>query len=166
MVLCFCFTTLHLGYRMPIHRMIAYIIIFTAGIMAGGYLFSQSTPRILLPLENCQNRCYTTSEIAGLLTSAAILRVPFLIPRVVLESDTCLAIRYPKDEAIIHYVLFPKHDTKNIATLTLEDSPYVMGCFALAKALIVRDNLKSYRLTTNGPALQDIAYLHFHLVSH
>jgi diadenosine tetraphosphate (Ap4A) HIT family hydrolase len=95
----------------------------------------------------------------------AILRAPFLIPDVILESDTCLAIRHPKPLSRIHYVLFPKHDTKNITTLTPADSPYVLGCFALARDLVLRDKLQAYRFYTNGPKLQEIAYLHFHLIA-
>lgn len=63
-------------------------------------------------------------------------------------------------------MLFPKHDTRNITTLTAEDSPYVLGCFAMARELVRRDKLKAYRLETNGPGLQKIAYLHFHLIAH
>ncbi len=103
--------------------------------------------------------------MAGLITSAAVLRASSLIPGVVLESDTCLSIRYPKPKARIHYVLFPKHDVKNIATLTPEDIPYVVGCFAMVRELVLRDNLKTYEVHTNGPGKQEIAYLHFHLTA-
>jgi diadenosine tetraphosphate (Ap4A) HIT family hydrolase len=61
-------------------------------------------------------------------------------------------------------VLFPKQDVKNIADLTPEDQPYVMGCLALAGALIRANKLESYRLHTNGPGFQEIAYLHFHII--
>ena len=141
------------------------LVIFAIGVVCGGYLFSQSVPRSFLAVGNCQNRCYKPNEIAGLIMSAAILRAPFLIPSIVLESDTCLAIRHPKPHARIHYVLFPKHDTKDITTLTPVDSPYVLGCFALARDLVLRDKLQAYRLYTNGPELQEIAYLHFHLIA-
>jgi hypothetical protein len=140
--------------------------LFALGVACGGYLFSKSIPRSFLAIGNCEGRCYKPNELAGLITSAMIMRAPFLVPGVVMESDTCLAIRYPKPEARIHYVLFPKHDVRNITTLTPEDTPYVLGCFALARELVKRDHLQSYLLRTNGPALQDIAYLHFHLVAH
>lgn len=136
------------------------------GIACGGYLFSRSIPRTFLTFEKCQYKCYDTKELAGLLTSVAILRTPGLIPGVILESDTCLAVRYPKPEAKSHYVLFPKQDIKNIMSLAPEDSKYMMGCFALARELVERDNLRAYRVYTNGPTYQDIAYLHFHLVGH
>ena len=151
---------------MQFHRLVTCLALFVAGVACGGYLFAQTTPRSFLAITDCQSRCYDLNELAGLVTSAAIQRAPFLVPGVVLESDTCLAIRHPKPEAKTHYVLFPKHDTRNIATLTPEDSRYVMGCFALARELVVRDKLRAYRLQTNGPALQDIAYLHFHLIAH
>ena len=76
-----------------------------------------------------------------------------------------MAIRHPRPEAKFHYVLFPKHDTRNITTLTTDDVPYVMGCFALARELVAADGIQKYRVSTNGPALQEVAYLHFHLTS-
>ena len=150
---------------MQLKQFAAALALFATGVVCGGYLFSQSVPRSFLAYESCNDRCYKAAEIAGLVTSAAILRAPFIIPGVVLESDTCLAIRNPRPEARIHYVLFPKHDIRSITTLTPSDSPYVFGCFALARELVSRDNIKSYRLYTNGLKQQEIAYLHFHLIS-
>ena len=141
------------------------LALFAAGVVCGGYLFSKSIPRSFLALGHCQERCYKPAEIAGLITSAAIQRASFMVPGTVLESDTCLAIRNPRPEAKTHYVLFPKHDAKNIASLTPADTPYVLGCFAMARELVARDNLQAYRLYTNGPEFQEIAYLHFHLVA-
>jgi diadenosine tetraphosphate (Ap4A) HIT family hydrolase len=141
--------------------------LFLVGVGCGGYLFSESIPRSFLPSAACGKHCYTEQEIAGLITSAAILHAPFLVPKVVLESDTCLSIRYPKPEPHIktHYVLFPKHDVKNIAMLTPEDVPYVIGCFAMIHELVSRDKLETYSVVTNGPGKQEIAYLHFHLIA-
>jgi HIT domain len=150
---------------MHFKRIAGSIAVFAAGLACGGYLFADTTPRSLLAIGSCEDRCYKANELAGLITSAAILRAPFAVPGVVAESDTCLAIRHPKPDARIHYVLFPKHDTRNITTLTADDSHFVLGCFALARQLVAQDKLKAYRLRTNGPALQEIAYLHFHLVA-
>ncbi len=140
-------------------------VLFLAGLAVGAYLFSKSLPRSFLAPTACGDHCYSASEIAGLMTSAAVLRAPFVIPNVVLESDTCLSIRYPKPKARIHYVLFPKRDVKNIAMLTPEDIPYVVGCFAMVRELVLRDNLNTYEVHTNGPGKQEIAYLHFHLTA-
>jgi len=151
---------------MQFKRSVAFLALFAAGIACGAYLFGQSIPRPLLASSACGAHCYTSQEVAGLLASAAILRVPFLVPGVEMESDSCLAIRHPKPDAHTHYVLFPKHDTRNIATLTAADTPYVMGCFALVRALVERDHLRNYRVLTNGPGLQDVAILHFHLIAY
>jgi diadenosine tetraphosphate (Ap4A) HIT family hydrolase len=141
------------------------VIIFLGGVTCGGYLFSKSLPRSFLATSDCGDHCYSQREIAGLLTSIAILRAPLILPNVVMESDTCIAMRYPRSRRKIHYVLFPKHDVKNIANLTSKDVPYVLGCLAMVRALVSRDKMESYSLQTNGPAKQEIAYLHFHLIS-
>lgn len=142
-------------------------LLFLLGFGGGGYLFAKTIPRSFLPSKACGKHCYSEQEIAGLITSAAILRAPFAVPKVVLESDTCVSIRYPKDEPRLkaHYVLFPKHDVKNIAMLTPEDVPYVLGCFAMMHDLVLKDKLENYYVRTNGPGQQEIAYLHFHLVA-
>lgn len=150
---------------MRLRQVVIGAAVFFLGLAAGGYLFSRSIPRSFLALGSCEGRCYKPNEVAGLVTSAGILRAPFLIPRVVLESDTCLAIRHPRPEAPVHYVLFPKRDVRNITMLTPEDTPFVLGCFAMARELVARDKLTRYRLQTNGPDFQEIAYLHFHLLA-
>ena len=148
---------------MRVKSIVIGVILFSAGVGCGGFLFSKSLPRSFLSTTGCGDHCYSMEKIAGLVTSAAVLRAPFLIPGVVLESDTCLSIRDPTPGTRIHYVLFPKHDVKNIATLTPEDIPFVVGCFAMVRELVLRDKLEAYTVYTNGPGEQDIAYLHFHL---
>ncbi len=150
---------------MSIKYITAAFLLFMLGLTCGGYLFSQTTPRSFLAFNDCQSRCYKPNELAGLFASAAVLRASDLMPGVVMESDACLAIRYPAPTKKAHYILFPKHDTRNITTLTPADSPYVLGCFALARELVKRDKLETYFLRTNGPGLQDVTYLHFHLVA-
>lgn len=135
------------------------------GVACGGYLFSKSEPRSILEVASCNNRCYKPNEVAGLIMSAGILRAPFLIPNVVQESDTCLAIRHPIPWGRIHYVLFPKQDIRNITTLTSADTPYILGCFAMIRDLVLRDKLDAYRVYTNGPGYQEVAYLHFHIIA-
>ena len=146
-------------------QLIFSVVIFALGLGCGGYLFSKSIPRSFLALTNCNNRCYKPNEIAGLMVSAGILRAPFLIPKVVRESDTCLAIHHPTPWGRVHYVLFPKRDILNSASLTPEDTPYILGCFAMIRDLVLTDRLQAYRVFNNGPGHQQVAYLHFHIVS-
>ena len=84
--------------------------------------------------------------------------------RPIVESDTCIAMRH-QIQGKIHFVLFPKHDVKNIAKLTSEDVPYVLGCLPMVRELVSQDKMEAYCLRTNGSAKQEIAYLHFHLIA-
>ena len=165
-----CFNTIDAdcparGTRMRIKQTVLWIAIFAAGIASGGYLFSGVTPRSFLAFNDCQDRCLRPNELTGLIASAGIRRMPFLVPDVALESDSCVAIRYPRAGERVHYVLFPKHDIRDISTLTAADLPYIAGCFALVRQLVTRGKLEDYRVLTNGPGYQDIAYLHFHLLA-
>ena len=146
-------------------RLLPLSLVFALGLLAGGYLFSRSLPRSFLAVGSCGTTCLKPSDLAGLLVSAGIQRTPLLVPIVELESEYCVAIRHPRPLAKVHYVLFPKRDIKNIASLTSEDGPYVLGCFALVKQLAERAQVQTYRLFTNGPALQDVTYLHFHFIA-
>jgi diadenosine tetraphosphate (Ap4A) HIT family hydrolase len=57
----------------------------------------------------------------------------------------------------------PKKDIKNIGELTDEDKDYIIDLYSTVVTVINRQGLKNYRLLTNGPGKQDVAYLHFHL---
>jgi hypothetical protein len=141
-------------------------IAFFAGVVAGGYLFAQSQPRSFLALKNCAaSACYQPNDLAGLLVSAGIQRTPGLIPKVLKETDKCVAIEHPFSASGFHAVIFPKKDIKNIADISAEDAPYMIDCFGVIRALIVERGLRYYRVHTNGPGYQDVTYLHFHLIS-
>jgi hypothetical protein len=139
------------------------LALFGLGLGCGGYLFADSQPRPLLPVGDCTGHCQREKELLGMVTSAAVLRTPKLVPGLVLDSDTCLSIKYPRPSSRVHYVLFPKHDIRNIASLSADDVPYVLGCFAMVRELVARDGLQDYVVYTNGPGRQEIDYLHFHL---
>ena len=100
-----------------------------------------------------------------MLTSVGIRRADGVLPIVVKESDRCLAIRHPHPVAKLHYVFFPKKDIKNISDIAVDDQPYVFDCFAMIREMVTENKLRDYRVFTNGPGVQDITYLHFHLVS-
>ena len=144
---------------------IALLAVFLLGVAIGGYVFSRSLPRSFLAVTECAQQCFRPSELAGLLVSAGIQRMPAALPRVELESDKCIAIAHPTPETRIHLVLFPKRDIKNIGTLSVGDAPYVLDCFAMVREIAKRTQIKNYRLLTNGPARQHVAYLHFHFMA-
>lgn len=145
-------------------QLLSIVAALLLGILIGGYLFSKSLPRAFLTVEHCGRHCYKPKELLGLMASAGIQRTPGLMPEVVMESDECIAIRHPFPRARVHYVLFPKRDIKDIAALTEQDEPYVMGCLAMVRELVARAGTQQYRVMTNGPGYQDVGYLHFHII--
>ena len=155
---------LSIGAKMSHARILVNVLTFLAGVVAGGYLFADSQPRSFLAVTDCRS-CYRPNDLAGLLVSAGIQRVPGAIPRVVKETDRCLAIEHPFPKTRIHFVVFPKKDIKSIADISVADQPYVLDCLAMIRALVVENDLRNYRVESNGPDLQDVTYLHFHVVS-
>jgi histidine triad (HIT) family protein len=137
---------------------------FAAGIIVGGYLFAASQPRSFLALTQCDH-CYQPKELAGLLASVGIQRAEAALPLVVKQTDKCLAIRHPLPEARVHFVVFPKKDIKSIGDVSIEDGSYVLDCLAVIRALVTENRLRNYRVVTNGPGLQEITYLHFHVLA-
>jgi len=135
-----------------------------AGIGIGGYLFSDSRPRSFLALSDC-NACYRPNDLAGLLASVGIQRAAAAVPFVAKETDRCIAIKHPLARKKFHFVVFPKRDIKDIADVSVDDQQYIFDCLAVIRSLVVENGLKTYWVETNGPGLQDVRYLHFHLIS-
>ena len=135
---------------------------FIAGILVGGILFSSSKPRSLLGIFSSSN-CLSPNDVAGLLASVVVQKMPRLIPNVILETDKTIVFKHPRPKHRIHYMFVPKKDIKNIGELTDEDSEYIIDIFSTIVEVINKLETKNYKLWTNGPANQDVTYLHFHL---
>jgi len=135
------------------------------GLILGGYLFTGVQPRSLLALNQCGSACYRPNDFAGLLASIGVQRAPGLLPGVVKETERCITIKHPVPEARTHFVVFPKRDVKDVASLSVEDGPYILECFAHVQALVAGHQLRAYRVLTSGPGRQDVTYLHFHLMA-
>lgn len=104
-------------------------------------------------------------ELLGLIGSVVVQKMPGMLPAVVLETDKTIAIEHPFPDTAIHYVVLPKKDIKNAGEISSENTAYLVDAYAVMSRLIREKNLRSYRITTNGPGLQDVAYLHFHVRS-
>ncbi len=139
------------------------LLCIAAGIVIGGYLFSRSQPRSLLAINRCED-CMSRKDLAGLLASVSIQRMPGVIPFIALETDKTIAIKLPLQKTHFHYVIIPKKDIKNIGELREEDASYLIDAFLVARQIIEKEKLTRYRILTNGPSYQDVTYLHFHLV--
>ncbi len=145
-------------------KILLLLISLCIGILIGGYLFSKSQPRSFLAINRCQS-CLTHDDFLGLLASVAIQNFPGLMPFKVLETDKTVVIKHPFSSDRIHYVIIPKKDIKNIGEISEANAQYVTDLFFVARWLIEREKLSRYRLYTNGPGVQDVTYLHFHLVA-
>lgn len=136
-------------------------VVFVAGIIAGGYLVTHIQPRNFISISNCDESCFKSNELLGLLGSVGIKLDR--IPDVVYETDKSIVVKHPTPSAPVHYVIIPKKDIKSIQDINEGDQEYIMDSFAVVRELVNRDNLKNYRVYTNGPGYQEVAYLHFHL---
>jgi histidine triad (HIT) family protein len=142
------------------------ILLFSIGVLTGGYLFHKTQPRSVISLNNCNGTCLRANDLLGLLASIGIQNAPGLVPSVVKETDKTIVIKHPFPEAKIHYVIIPKKDIKDIGSISLEDQPYLQDMFAVAAEIIKDEHLTNYKLITNGPTYQQVTYLHFHLLAY
>ena len=133
-----------------------------AGVAIGGALFSRAQPRPAPPLKRCEE-CLSPKALAGLLAAVGMKTAPGLMPFVVYETDKTIAIREPLPRDHRHYVIIPKKDVRNIGEITPADSGYLLDALLVSRHLIEVDQMSRYRLYTNGPGLQSVTYLHFHL---
>ena len=133
------------------------------GIVLGGYLFADTQPRSFLAALRCEGNCWRAQDLAGLVASVVVQRAPGLLPLVVAETDRTIAIKLPT--AGTHYVVIPKRDIRDVGELARSDEPYLADAYAVIGRLLREDGLKNYTVLTNGPARQDVSYLHFHIVS-
>jgi len=134
------------------------------GLVIGGFLFSKPQPRSFLAITNCQNICYKANDLAGLLASAGVSQAPGAVPFVVKETDKTIALKYPSGRR--HWVIVPKRDIKNVGDISADDQAYLIDAYAVIGDLIRENNVQTYRLYTNGPGLQTVTYLHFHLIEY
>ena len=139
------------------------VVALIVGVILGGYLFSDSRPRSILALNNCNGTCLQANELLGLAASVGIQKFSGLTPSVVKETDKTIVIERP--EAGLHYVVIPKKDIKNIAEVSDADADYLVDAIKVAGEIVREKHLVNYSLTTNGPGYQTVTYLHFHLMA-
>lgn len=140
-------------------------LLLLAGIIIGGYLFANTRPRSILALHKCEETCLRPNELAGLLASVGIQRLPSLLPHVVMETDKTIVVEHPSPVARLHYLIIPKKDIKNIAEASEEDKEYLVDVFRVVGYIVKEQHLEQYRVVTNGPGYQTATYLHFHLTA-
>lgn len=132
------------------------------GVLVGGVLFSDTQPRSLIAVRKCDN-CLSASEFAGLVGSVVVLKLPGILPERVFETNYTVVFKHPFPSYKTHHVLVPKRDIKDIGHLSEDDKAYIVDLYATAAHIISEHGYRRYNLWTNGPGIQDVNYLHFHL---
>jgi hypothetical protein len=148
-----------------VKRIGSVLLALLIGVLAGGYLFSDTRARSFLALNNCEGSCLQPNELVGLLTSVGIQRFPSLLPGVVKETAKVIVMEHPSPHARLHYLVIPKQDVKNIGELSDADREYLFESFAVMSEIIKEKNLVDYQIITNGPGYQGVTYLHFHFIA-
>jgi len=150
---------------MNFKKAVILLVVFIAGIMAGGYLFKDVQPRSFLKIDDCGKNCLSPKELLGLIGSVGIQNLPDSMSFVVKETDKTLVIDSPIHQAPIHYVIIPKKDIKDVADISESDKEYLADAYAVIGQIIKEENLSQYKIYTNGPYYQTFTYLHFHLLA-
>jgi|SRR5690606_12172763 len=148
---------------MMFKKLVFPLICLCVGVLVGGYLFNQSQPRSFLALNECE-RCLEPNDLLGLMGSIGMQKLPGLLPSVVYETDRSVVMMNPLPNASKDYVIIPKRDIKHAGDISVEDMPYLVDAYQVAGYLMRSKAISSYRFYTNGPDVQDVTYLHFHLV--
>lgn len=139
---------------------------FTIGFLLGAAAIHRPIPGAPVELPP-PRKPWIPKDITGLIGSAGIRMLAGnleMIPTVILETDTTFALSVSSSKTRPHFVIVPKKDIADTSTITAGDSPYLMDIFLTARQIIEKEGLHDYRIYTNGPGLQTVGYLHFHLV--
>lgn len=153
--------------QMTMIKLIAVIgLVFAAGFIIGAAAIHRPVPGAPLELPPAR-KPWNPKDIMGLIGSAGIRALSGhleTLPLVVLETDKTFALKIPKPNKKLHYVLVPKKDIPDTSQISAEDAPYLTDLFLTARKLIEEKGLSDYQIYTNGPGLQSVGYLHLHLV--
>jgi len=108
------------------------------------------------------------SNVGSRLVRFMVSHMSFAIPGKRLhETDTLFAFEHPAPAYPVHILLVPKRPIASLMTLGGDDVDLLVDVFATVRVLVERLGLEvsGYRLIANGGAYQDVAQLHFHLIS-
>ena len=81
------------------------------------------------------------------------------------ETPTLIAFYHPRPTHAVHILLVPKRVIPTMTALNADHCDFLADVFATVKHLVAELNLVGYSLVCNGGVSQDVAQLHFHLIS-
>jgi histidine triad (HIT) family protein len=108
------------------------------------------------------------TAFGGALLGWLLAHLSFALPlRRLRETRTLLAFHHPQPSYPVHIVLAPKKAIASLMALEVHDAEFLSDLFATVQSLVAEFHLDEdgYRLIVNGGANQEVAQLHFHLIS-
>ncbi len=83
------------------------------------------------------------------------------------ETSNLIAFYHPQPSYPLHILLVPKKALASLADLAPQDAEFLAELFQTVQSLVAELELEQagYRLVVNGGKYQDVAQLHFHLIS-
>lgn len=105
---------------------------------------------------------------AGWLIAFVLARAAFLLPlKRLYETETLLAFHHPQPAYPLHILIVPRRRLPGFTALGGGDALFLQELVAAVRYLVETLDMEpsGYRLIVNGGAYQDVAQLHFHLVS-
>jgi hypothetical protein len=135
---------------------------FLLGLLIGWWFFSDSRPRQVISIRRVSHAS-SREELLGILASVGVQKLTRLIPGIILETEKTIVFKHPRPKYRIHYIFAPKKDIKDIGDFSEVDREYLIDFFAVISTVIKQEELQDYKLWSNGPGIQDVTYLHFHL---
>jgi histidine triad (HIT) family protein len=83
------------------------------------------------------------------------------------ETPNLLAFYHPSPSYPVHVLIVPRRAYRSLMEVPAEDAAFLTDLFSTVQILVRELGLEAcgYRLIANGGTYQDVAMLHFHLVS-
>lgn len=152
---------------MRVLKILGCLLLVGIGFACGAASFVRTQARPPPVVSRCESTedCLTDPEVLGLITSVGLHLAPGFMPDIVARSRECVAIRSPRPEARVDLVFFPTRDLRDLLDMAPGDEKYTLGCIALMRQVVDEHHIINWRIFSNGPGRQEIAYLHFHLIA-
>lgn len=108
------------------------------------------------------------SRPVGFVIRKVFQSMSFLIPvQRLRETPSLLAFHHPQPSYPLHILIVPRRDYRSLMDLDPADATFHRDLVETVQSLVREFRLESggYRLVANGGTYQDVAVLHYHLIS-
>jgi histidine triad (HIT) family protein len=105
--------------------------------------------------------------MAGPFIRWAFGHIPRGLPGLLAETERVVAFRHPRPSYPVHILIVPRRPVASLMALDGDDAGLLADVVQVTQSLVCQHGLerRGYRLVVNGGAYQEVAQLHFHLIS-